>query len=228
MTAWSLRIALGVFALANLVVLGVAAYDRLGPEHGRLTVEECRLIVNGQALGLWEMLGDSAAPLALRAVSLYRPRSGPRPEAERLAEFGFSVDPEGRQPPAKRAFVALEADGPALERYEAAQSGAAAGVIVVRDVAVDPETLQTRYGTRSGLAVTKGLADVTVSEGEVSLAPRLRRDRLHLGRKARRDLADLAPQETEACRSRFMAEIVYGAAYTPRVARLRPLERVEQ
>jgi len=227
MRDWSLRLAAAVFALANLAVLGAAGYDRLGPERARLSVEECRLVVRADAGGLWPMLSGAAAPVSLMSESLYLPGESQRPKAARLAEFGFSVEPQSEQPAAQAAYVAVEADGPAVDRYSAPTGAAAPPPLIVRDVAAEAETLLTRYGDRAGIAVAKGLADVTVADGTVAFTPQLRRQRLHVSRAVRRELAELSPQRGEDCRSRFMAEIVYGAAFAPRLARLRPLERIE-
>lgn len=226
MSLWCLRAALVIFALANAGMLIVSAYDRLGPQRGRLIIESCRLVIDPTADGLWEMIAGGSAPLTLDNVGLYMPKGDRRPQAARLAEFGFSVDPEAPQPAPMTAYVALEAHGPAVDAYAERLDPDATRPLVVRDVAREPDLLAGRYANDAGVALARGIADIERSEGGVRLVPRLRVDMLHVGRADRRRLEDLAPSPGEPCRTTMLAEIAFGAAYSPRLVRLRPLERV--
>ena len=227
MSLWGLRVALAIFALANAGLLAATAYDRLGPQHGRLAIESCRLDIDPNADGLWEMVSGDGAPITLRVAGLYMPKGDPRPQATQLADFGFSVDPEARQPAAMTAYVALEAHGPAVEAYAAQQDAAAPRPLVVRDVARGPDLLAGRYGGADGIALARGIADIAVSDGAVRLVPRLRVMRLHAGRAERQRLAERVRERGEPCRSEMLVEIAFGARYLPRLDGLRPLERVE-
>jgi len=227
MSLWCLRAALAIFALANAGLLAVTAYDRLGPQRGRLAIESCRLEINPKADGLWEMIMGTAAPLALESIGFYMPKGDVRPQATRLADFGFSVDPESAQPAAMTAYVALEAHGPAVNAYAERLGPEATRPLVVRDTARAPDLLEGRYAGEEGVALTRGLADIVNSDGGVRLLPHMRIERLYVDRSDRQRLEELAPSPGEPCRSRMLVEIAFGASYLPRLAGLRPLETVK-
>jgi len=222
--ALSLRIALGVLLLGNAGLLAAAAYDRLGPTYGRLAIEECRLEIVPAADGLWDMLTGRAAPLRLRTASRLMVPGELRPRAERLAALGFSVDPDAPQPAPRTAYVAVEAHGPAVDAYAETLPPETARPIVLRDVSLDEQLLIDRYAGRSGVAIAKGIAGIALKNDAVRLVPKLRVTHLHADHADRRALAEFGASREEPCRSRFLAEIVFGASHAPRLERLRPIE----
>jgi len=227
MSFWCLRLALGIFALANFGLLATVVYDRLGPQQGRLVIEDCRLEIDPAADGLWAMITGRGRPVALDSASFYMPAGETRPAAARLADFGFSVDPEAPQSPAMTAYVAVESHGPAVEAYSEQLEPTAPRPVVVRDVAIDADRLAARYSGGDGIAIARGIADIVRTDSTVSLVPRLRVHRLQLDRNIRRRLEEaLAEREGGPCRSRILVEIAYGATYSPRIVGLRPLEQV--
>ncbi|GEQ97040.1 hypothetical protein JCM17844_06770 [Iodidimonas gelatinilytica] len=216
-------------ALFYLVGMGTplisAMLNRLGADQGRLSIEECRLIT-GPNGGLLAMLKGDGAAIKLEADPYYFPKGEPRPQAERLVAFGFSKNSsllETAYP--VKATVVLESDGPAV----AAHSGDDAAIhpsLVVRDADREKARLNSVYGGQPNTALARGWVTAKTVEETVVLTPNLMVSDLRLSQGQRRLLAGLDPQALDGdCRSRFLAEIVYGAKGDPIVVSVRPLDR---
>ena len=221
-----LRVALGIFVLANLGLLLLAGYNRWGPGRGTLMIAECRLVSDPGGDGLIDALLGRRAPLELKTLGRYLPLAESRPLAERLATFGFSVDHErARDAPAKRAYVLVEAEGPHVAALARTLPQGAPPPLVLSDLARDPDRLRSRLEGHPGAAVAKGVVGVREGPQGVTFDLRLATTALALPAADRALLRRLGPPPEGPCRSRFIAEIAYGALSDPIVRGLKPLER---
>ncbi len=221
-----LRVALGIFALANLGLLLLAGYNRWGPSRGEVVLAECRLVSDAGGDGLFVALLGRRAPLRLRTLGRYMPSGKTRPLAERLAAFGFAVDYESaRVAPARRAYVLVEAEGPHVAALAGTLPQGTQAPLLLSDLARDPGRLLPRLQGHPGAAVAKGIVGVRNGPQGVSFDLRLATTTLALSAADRALLRRLGPPPEGPCRSRFIAEIAYGALSDPVVRGLKPLER---
>ncbi len=221
-----LRVAFGILVLANLGLLLPAGYNRWGPARGTFLLTECRLRVDPSADGLFAALLGTRAPLGLRTLGRYMAPAGSRPLAERLAAFGFAADDEvAMAAPARRAYVFVEAEGPHLAALAETLRENAPLPLLLSDLARRPGPLLPRLRGHPGAAVAKGIVGVRKGPQGVTFDLRLATATLALSAADRALLRRLGPPPEGPCRSRFTAEIGYGALSDPIVRGLRPLAR---
>lgn len=218
---WSLRTAVAVLILAFAGLGAGAAFNHVGAPSGRLIVEECRLAA-APGGGLLADLFGGPPSLAIQTETFYRPAGPRRPLPAVIADAG--LDAGGA---AMHGFAAIEADGPAVDAYAARETLGAGDPrpLILRDFARDYDALARRYAETPGVAVARAVLSAERRDGVLRpvVAPAVKRPALT--RIQRAYLASLPPREAP-CRSRFLAEIVYGALGNPFVAALRPLQRV--
>lgn len=205
-----------LLAAGYLLILGLALINRLGPDRAVLVLDECRF---NRAL---PHMFSTETGLTLRTATLYQPKGEARPAGAVLLSFAFTPP----DPAPKRAWVALESDGPAVAAWRQAWGdGQSYRPLILRDVASEREVLRRRYSGRTGLVVTEGSVQPLAAplEGHAPFQLALRRADLHLSARQRRFLAGLPPQTADGCVARFEAELIYGALGTPYVAAVRPL-----
>ncbi|RMD88530.1 MAG: hypothetical protein D6807_05550 [Alphaproteobacteria bacterium] len=221
-----LRIAIGIVLLAHLGLGLLAAYNRLGPERGTLLLDECRLRVDPGGGGLIAAVIGHRAPLALVTVSQYAPAGSGPPAAERLAAFGFSVDPErNAKAVPRRAHVLVEAEGPHVDAVSRGLPPGAPRPVLLVDVAPEAGPLRPQLGDGRGRALARGIVAPLRKGDAVILGLRLAAPHLAIAAADRALLRRLGERPAGPCRPRFVAEIAYGAASDPLVRNLRPLER---
>lgn len=220
----ALIVAAAAWAVANAAVLAGAVWNRMGAPTGRLVIDECAL----------EAGYGTRAGLRLAPVSHYHPAE-PVDQAAALAALGFGpIDGDRHPADGRRAFVAVEAAGDAVDAYRDHITGEADRAMdprpVVRDAAADPQTLTARYAGHAGVAVTRGIvrprlsgSDGNTDTGGATLVPSLRITDLHLSLDQRRYLWSLPYKRADDCTARFQAIIHYGRRWHPWVADLRPL-----
>ncbi|WP_376689940.1 DUF4824 family protein [Wenzhouxiangella sp. EGI_FJ10409] len=120
-----MRIRLSVFAivlvaLVNAWLLAGVAWNRSGEPEAVLALTERELALPS---GRWARRENSGVALSIRRVG----RDADWLDRDKLAALGFDVDgrearaADRRRPLARRAFVALEFDGPAFDALVAAQ-----------------------------------------------------------------------------------------------------------
>ncbi|MFQ5347184.1 MAG: hypothetical protein ACE5ED_04990, partial [Rhodothalassiaceae bacterium] len=166
-----LRIAIGIVLLAHLGLGLLAAYNRLGPERGTLLLDECRLRVDPGGDGLIAAVIGHRAPLALVTISHYAPAASGPPPAERLAAFGFSVDPESNVRAVPRhAHVLVEAEGPQVDAIARHLSAAAPRPVLLIDAAPEAGFLRPLLGNGRGRALARGIAAPSREGDKVTLA----------------------------------------------------------
>lgn len=218
---FSLWIAGIFYGLGVLVILSTAAINRLGPESGRLGLDECRLVTDRHS-GLFAMLKDGSDGIRLAATADLSPSSYARSLAERLGS-GPLVQTENNQSLSSLSvYIVLNAK----RKYDAGKPSAQSKrPLLIVDSARSMDHLVQRYSPDLGMAVARGYYQLANTGQRSDQKLRLAVEYPTLPRAARHMLKRLPPQDDadNACRSRFLLDIRYGALGHPWVAGLRPL-----
>jgi hypothetical protein len=169
MTRTGLSLAAAVVVVSNLWALGLAAVNRQDEPQATLQLTE-------RELGLVSARTEnSAMSLRLKWTDPSGRREAGWFDRAKLEELGFDCSrPIGRENakhyrtmPARRAYVAMEYDGPAWQRYVAAlpagaDSTTAEGLshLVLVDVARDAARLRARHPDRTRVVVAQAVVRI--------------------------------------------------------------------
>ena len=222
-THGSLWIAAILYGLGILIITGSATINRLGPEHGRLNLDDCRLIVEDPpGLLATLLIGGDGVRLAVEeniSQSAYA-----RSLAERLGSGPLVQTPDVVARPPLAAYVVLDAS----QKSTATDSASSSDQLLLIDGARRMKHLTDRYSLEQGMAIARGYFQPTATGKEAEHMLRLAIERPTLPKGARYSLKHLPIADSEkngetTCQARFLLDIRYGALGHPWVAGLRPL-----
>lgn len=221
-TMW---IALVLYGLGLFPILGSAMINRLGPERGRLSLDNCRLTTDSEA-GLISMLKDGNDGIRLDTRSSVAAAQTIPALADRLAA-GEPVIREKTGPARTLSgYVVLDKSEEALAAWQKAQPEKPThSPLIIRDGNRDMDRLVQKYNGKADMAIARGRLKTEVISGKTMQQMWLASPNPTLPQHARAILQDLpvAAQHTGACHPRFLLEIHYGALGDPWVSGLHPL-----